>query len=82
MNAPATTEPTTFAELEAAGWVSYPAAAHPWLDTRIGDIEVTVYREGYVYLATNDAAEPFSEADACRLAARLAAVLRDFVPTT
>lgn len=78
-----TTTPTTYAELEANGWTPSKLGEIEWFDCLIGPIEVTVFRSGRVTVGLD---EPMGEADACRLACilahRLAAVLRDFVPTT
>lgn len=81
MSDPATApEPTTFADLEAAGWTRGSASFGSWVDMQIGSCDVTVFPvNGAALVTVNTKSIP--EADACRLAARLAAVLRDFVPT-
>ena len=76
-----TLDPTTFAELEAAGWTRGSAGFGSWVDTQIGPCDVTVFPvNGAALVTVNTKAIP--EADACRLAHRLAAVLRGFAPTT
>jgi hypothetical protein len=70
-----TPEPTTFAELEANGWTPSKLGDIEWLDFLVGPIEVTVFRSGRVTVGLD---EPMGEADACRLAVRLAAVVRAF----
>ncbi len=71
-------EPTTLAELEAAGWKPSKVTDFEWVDLQVGPFEVTVFRSGHVSVRTYDF---IREADACRLAARLAEVLRSFTPT-
>ena len=73
-------EPATFAGLEAAGWARGSAGFGPWIDTQIGPCDVTVFPVGARALVTVNT-KSLSEADACRLAHRLAEVLRDFEPT-
>lgn len=76
----ATPEPTTFADLEAAGWTRGSAGFGSWVDTQVGDCDVTVFPvNGAALVTVNTKSIP--EADACRLADRLAAVLRDFTAT-
>ena len=75
-------EPTTFADLEAAGWTCGPGSVGKrFRRTQIGIHEVIVFRDGTVSIEVVDDAAPLSEADAVRLAHRLATVLRAFVPT-
>lgn len=76
----ATPEPTTFAELEAAGWTRGSAGFGSWVDMQIGSCDVTVFPvNGAALVTVNTKSIP--EDTACRLAARLAAVLRDFAAT-
>lgn len=82
MSDPTIPEPTTFAELEAVGWTTGPGSVgRRYRRTQIDAHNVIVFRDGTVCFELVDDSEPLSEADACRLAARLAAVLRDFKPT-
>ena len=81
MSDPAAPEPTTFAELEAAGWTRGSAGFGSWVDTQIGPCDVTVFPvNGAALVTVNTKAIP--EDAACRRAYRFAAVLRDFIPTT
>ena len=73
-------EPTTFADLEAAGWAAKGSHAK-WYAIIIGTHDVTLFPDGAIWLELVDGASPLSEADACRLAHRLATVLRDFRST-
>lgn len=73
----ATPEPTTFAELEAAGWNRGSAGFGSWVDTQIGPCDVTVYPVDGAALVTVNT-KRLAQADACRLAHRLAAVVRAF----
>lgn len=80
MSAPTTPEPTTFAELEAAGWTRGSAGFGSWVDTQVGACDVTVFPvNGAALVTVNTKAIP--EDTACRLAHRIAAVLRDFTAT-
>lgn len=73
-------EPTTFDALDAAGWVAKGSHAK-WRSIIIGAHDVTLFPDGAIWLDLVDGAAPLSEADACRLAHRLATVLCDFRPT-
>ena len=77
----ATPEPTTLADLEAAGWTRGSAGFGSWIDTQIGPCNVNVFPVGSEVLVTMNT-KSLSEADAVRLAHRLATVLREFLPTT
>lgn len=81
MDTPTTPEPTTFAELEAAGWKPIERHGTKWLEMRVGHFEVTVFLSGRV-MASAPGWLRYPEEEACLLGARLAAALRDFKPTT
>lgn len=82
MSDPATTpEPTTFAELEAAGWKPVERHGAKWLEMRVGQFDVSVFLSGRV-IASDPGWLRYPEEEACRLGVRLAAALRDLKPTT
>lgn len=77
------THPTTFADLEAAGWTpGAGASGHRFRYTTVGAYEVGAYNDGWgIYMERSDDEHHIDTADACILASKIAALLRGEIAT-